>query len=98
MRISMKGDTAIAFAGPTERWKQPDGELLETCTTVAAEPNELLRVVHDHMSVILPADPYGRWLDPASDPLDLIAAYPADEVRYYPISKRVNAVKNDGAG
>jgi putative SOS response-associated peptidase YedK len=45
--------------------------------------------------IVAPAD-YARWLDPANaDVVDLIAPYPSDEMAYYPVSTRVNNVRND---
>lgn len=88
---------AIALAGLTERWKQPDGELLETCTIVTTDANALLAPVHNRMPVIVPRDGFERWLDPAvEDPSDLVRPYPSDAIRYEPISTKVNAVRNDG--
>ena len=54
---------------------------------------------HDRMPVILSPDEFAPWLDPEiSDPaalLPLLVQYPADEMTAYPVSTRVNSVKND---
>ena len=53
----------FAFAGLWDRWRDPDGHVLETCTILTTTPNNLLADVHDRMPAILPAEHYDRWLD-----------------------------------
>jgi hypothetical protein len=50
------------------------------------------------MPVIVPAAEYERWLDPSTaDVRDLVASWSGDPLRVYPVSTRVNAVRNDDA-
>jgi putative SOS response-associated peptidase YedK len=50
------------------------------------------------MPVIVAPDDYARWLDVGGEPpIDLVAPYPADAMRFEPVSTRVNAVRNDDA-
>ena len=90
----------FAFAGLWDRWRGPDGQLLETCTILTTTPNDLLADVHDRMPVILSAEHYDRWLDPGmngvEDVLGLLKPYDAALMRRYPVSKWVNLVTNDG--
>ena len=51
--IGMADDSVFAFAGLWERWRDPAGELLETCTILTTQPNSLVAEVHDRMPVIL---------------------------------------------
>ena len=55
--------------------------------------------VHDRMPVILDPDGYDLWLDPGmkdvSTASDLLKAYDARLMRYYPVSSRINRVAND---
>lgn len=96
MRIGMKDGGVFAFAGLFERWLSPEGEKLDTCTMLTTEANALLRPVHDRMPVIVPPEAYARWLDPAlPDPEALIAPYADAAMTYWPVSTRVNSVKND---
>jgi putative SOS response-associated peptidase YedK len=90
----------FAFAGLWERWKDPASlEIVRSCTIVTGRPNELVAPIHDRMPVILPPETWPRWLgeEPASreELLDLLQPYPADRMRAYPISTRVNSVRND---
>ena len=98
MRIAMADGATFAFAGLAERWLAPDGEPLDTCTIVTTEANGLIRALHERMPVIVPPAAYARWLDPATeDPADLVASYPAEAMRFHPVSTRVNTVRNDDA-
>ena len=60
------GEGAIfAFAGLWDRWIDPQGKAVETCTILTTTPNTLLSDIHDRMPVILnPAD-YEVWLTSA---------------------------------
>lgn len=92
--ITSAGGELLAFAGLWEHWKQPDGEWLITYTILTGEPNELMRRLHDRMPVILLAEDYDRWLG-EDDPRDLLAPYPAELLRAYPVSTRVNSPANN---
>ena len=47
------------------------------------------------MPLILPPGDYARWLGAASDPRDLMRLFPAEPMRMWPISTRVNKPEND---
>ena len=98
-RIQLESGEPFGFAGLWERWTNPqDHSVLETCTILTTEANEYLRDIHPRMPVMLSPDAFDRWLDPEAD-LDaaksLLAPYPDDALTAYPISTRVNAVRND---
>lgn len=97
--IHLKPERSFGFAGLYEIWTPPLRERLVTCTIITAEPNDLLRPIHDRMPVILPRGVEDLWLDPeVEDPrrlLDLLQSYPADEMAAHTVSSLVNSVKND---
>src|SRR5262245_13513854 len=62
--IGLKDDALFAFAGLWERWKDPQGQIIRTCTILTTQANALLAGVHDRMPVILHPDDYDLWLDP----------------------------------
>jgi len=99
IHVGMKDGRPFAFAGLTERWLSPEGEVLDTCTIVTTTANALLATMHDRMPVIVAPSDYARWLDVASDAdvTDLLAPYPADAMTWYPVSTRVNSVRHDDA-
>jgi putative SOS response-associated peptidase YedK len=89
----------FAFAGLWERWKDGDGQALETCSILTTTPNTVTSPVHDRMPVILNPDSYDVWLDPgfadAAAVSELLKPYDARLMRSYPVSARVNSVAND---
>jgi putative SOS response-associated peptidase YedK len=96
--IGMADASLFGFAGIYERWRSDDDEVLDTCTIVTTDANELLRPVHDRMPVIVPPEHYSRWLDPANaEVADLIMPYPSEAMACYPVSPRVNSVRFDDA-
>ena len=97
--IRPSGDELFGLAGLYEHWQGPDGPV-ESCTIITTDANELTRPIHVRMPVILPVEAYAHWLDPDSpEPATLAALLkPAASERMiaYPVSLRVNNVKNDG--
>jgi putative SOS response-associated peptidase YedK len=91
----------FAFAGIWDRWKDPSGKTIETCSILTTTPNAVTSPVHDRMPVILDPDCYDLWLDPGMR--DVVAASemlkPSDarRMRCFPISTRINHVANDDA-
>jgi putative SOS response-associated peptidase YedK len=98
VRVGMKDGSLFAMAGLHERWRSPEGEVLDSCTIVTTRANEALAGVHDRMPVIIAARDYARWLDARiPDVADLIAPYPGAAMTWYPVSTRVNGVGHDDA-
>jgi putative SOS response-associated peptidase YedK len=99
--FTMADESVFALAGLWERWRSPEGASIESCTILTTTPNELLRDVHDRMPVILPREHWELWLDPGftrvSELQPMLAPYPAEQMRRYRVSPRVNQVKNDDA-
>ena len=91
----------FAFAGLWDRWKDPSGKLLETCSILTTTPNAVTSTVHDRMPAILTLDAYALWLDPGFVDVtaisDMLKPYKASSMRCYPVSPRVNHVANDDA-
>jgi putative SOS response-associated peptidase YedK len=56
----------FAFAGLWDRWKNPEGKIIESCTILTTTPNVLLADIHDRMPVIIPPDKYDLWPTPRS--------------------------------
>ncbi|APV50331.1 hypothetical protein BWI17_11895 [Betaproteobacteria bacterium GR16-43] len=60
--ITVPGRPLFAFAGLWERWKAPDGNVVETFTIVTTDANATVAPIHDRMPVILPDGAYDTWL------------------------------------
>ena len=90
----------FAFAGLWDRWTDPRGEVVESCTILTTTPNALLADIHDRMPAILRPDDYDLWLNPTAQntesALRLLSPY-RGPMRRYPVSTRVNQVQNDDA-
>ena len=91
----------FAFAGIWDRWKDPSGQWVKSCSILTTTPNAVTSAVHDRMPVILHPDAYDLWLDPGmknvSAASDLLKPYAAPLMRCYPVNTRVNHVANDDA-
>jgi len=98
LHIGMHDGRPFGLAGLYERWLSPDGEVLDTCTIVTTTASDALRDIHNRMPVIVPERDYARWLDASNpDVGDVIAPWSGESLRVYPVSTRVNAVRNDDA-
>jgi putative SOS response-associated peptidase YedK len=89
----------FAFAGLWDRWKDPSGHWVKSCSILTTTPNAVTSAVHDRMPVILDPDAYELWLDPGMTNVeaasDLLKPYDARLMRRYPVSTRVNSTAND---
>ena len=97
--LAMADDDLFAFAGIWDRWKDPQAGWIKSFSILTTEPNRLAREVHDRMPAILDPGDYDQWLDPgltdAAAVQELLKPYDASRMRMYPVSARVNSVKND---
>ena len=91
----------FAFAGLWDRWKDPSGQWVRTCSILTTGPNAVTSSVHDRMPVILNVDDYDLWLDPGMTNVEAVSGmlkpYDARQMRSYPVSTRINHVANDDA-
>jgi putative SOS response-associated peptidase YedK len=95
--IGMKDDSPFVFAGLWEGWKDPEnGEWLHTCTIITGEPNEFVREMHTRMPVILPEEHHDSWLS-GEGGKEILVPFPANQMKAWPISSRVNSPKNNDA-
>jgi putative SOS response-associated peptidase YedK len=89
----------FAFAGIWDRWKDPSGQWIKSCSILTTTPNSVTSAVHDRMPVILDRDNYDLWLDPGFTDVDaaceLLEPYEARLMRCYPVSTRINHAAND---
>lgn len=100
--IVPRDEPMFAFAGLWENWRDRNvagSEWIRTCTIITGPPNESVAPIHDRMPVILPRNAWAKWL--GEEPVnqaelqDLLKPYPSARMLIYPISTRVNSVKND---
>ncbi len=101
--FQMKDEVAFAFAGLWDSWRNPGNEFssaaVTSCSIITTSPNELLATIHDRMPVILSPEDYDRWLreDARPDELkELLAPFPAGEMKSFPVSAEVNHARAEG--
>ena len=101
MWIGLKSHRPFAFAGLWEQWQPPDGTVIESCTILTTDPNELLRPIHNRMPVILVPTSYDQWLDPtvqqADSLLALLRPYPSEALQAYAVSTLVNNLRHEAS-
>jgi SOS response associated peptidase (SRAP) len=99
--IGIKDGSPFVFAGLWEGWKESGtDEWLRTCTIITGEPNELVARIHTRMPVILPEEDQAKWLGESEDGdlKALLKPFPADQMRIWEISPRVNSPENNDPG
>jgi len=88
----------FAFAGLWDHWAG-DGKVVEGCTILTTDANEVVGPVHERMPVILGPEGWDVWLDPDEhDPNQLqplLHPY-AGTLSAYPVSAAVNNPRNEG--
>jgi putative SOS response-associated peptidase YedK len=94
-------DRLFAFAGLWDSWPGPDG-VVESCTILTTEANDLVRPIHERMPVILDPARYDDWLDPLEQDRDVLRSYlvphPADDMVAVLANPLVNNARNEGPG
>jgi putative SOS response-associated peptidase YedK len=98
--VKVAGGEAFAFAGLWEVWRPREGgEAVESCTIITCDANHVLAHVHKRMPVILPAERYDAWLNPATPATELramLAPYRDDAMHAYPVTAYVNSPTHEG--
>jgi putative SOS response-associated peptidase YedK len=89
----------FAFAGLWTTWRSPEGDVVPSATILTTAANTAVAPVHDRMPVMLvDADRWRRWLDPALDDVELAALTQPIEaglLSVVPANPLVNSVRND---
>lgn len=89
----------FAFAGLWERWKNPNGNWIESCSILTTTANAVGAPIHDRMPVILDPEDYDLWLDPGMKDVraisQLLKPYDGPLMRCYPVGSQVNNVTHD---
>ena len=95
-RIIMKSGEPFAMAGLWETWKDPQGNVVPSCTIITTVANDFLAPIHNRMPVILPQEVERLWLDPDPDDAAVLTPYPDESMDAYEVSTLVNFAGNDG--
>ena len=101
--IAPRDAPLFAFAGLWEIWKHPtEDDWVRTFTIITGKPNSLMADIHNRMPVILDEMLWPAWLGevettPAELEKMIAEPYPSQLMTAYPVSTRVNNVRNDDA-
>jgi len=94
--IAMKDGAPFGIAGIWENWQDPaSGEWIRTFAVITTDANEMVAEIHDRMPAILAPGAYEHWLSDEPDPRTLMRPFPAELMRIWPVSTRVNKPAND---
>ena len=97
--IRMQDGRPFGFAGLWDRWTDPNGRDVESCTIITTTANALIQPFHHRMPVIISPADYDVWLDAGiREPerlLPLLAPYPPEAMTAHPVSPLVNNPAND---
>lgn len=88
----------VGIAGLWERWEQGN-QILESCTLIVCEANELASRVHDRMPVVLGEEAWEAWLDPelpTGAAKEMLKPCPNDWLSVHPVSRAVSYARNEG--
>lgn len=97
--VAMEDGSPMVLAGLWERWRAPDGSILRTFTVVTCPATPRLVPLHDRMPVVLPESAWPVWLgEEEGDPAAVLRPMDGEAFRVWPVSTRVNAVREDDAG
>jgi putative SOS response-associated peptidase YedK len=92
--IAVKDGAPFGIGGIWENWRDlATGEWIRTFAVITTNANALVAEIR--MPLIIATKDYVRWLDVEPDPHDLMRSFPADMMRMWPISTRVNKPEND---
>lgn len=95
--ISRADGSPFAFAGLWESWSSEDSdESLESTAIITAAASDFMAQLHQRMPVVIHPDLADRWLDGDPELLtEVIENSP--EFRAWPVDRRVNNARNEGA-
>jgi putative SOS response-associated peptidase YedK len=95
--IVRKDGQPMAFAGVWEGFRWPDGEVTRTFAILTTTANTDIAALHERTPVILEQAHWALWLgETDGDPATLLHGPPNGILRFWPVSRAVNAARNNG--
>jgi putative SOS response-associated peptidase YedK len=96
--IRLAGQEVFTMAGIWDRWEGDDGEALHTFSILTTDAAPEIAAIHPRMPLVLPPSRRDTWLDPSSEPDDLLPLLEPErdmELAFHPVSTVVNSPGND---
>lgn len=81
--LRLKSHRPFGLAGLYESWTSSEGSVINSCTVITTEPNDLIKPIHDRMPVIIPQEKHALWLNhdtPQKRLRTLLISYPSEEM------------------
>lgn len=95
--ISLASGEPFALAGLWEDWKAMEsGESLQTVTILTTAANDFMQPLHHRMPVILQTETANVWFEGDKDFLQRVTDS-TPPLRAWPVNRRVNNARNQGA-
>ncbi len=99
--IHLADGQPMAMAGLWSLWRDPaNGLWVASCAVITTVANSTVATLHDRMPVLLAAESWDAWMDPSESSAEFLRGFlvPAEEglLARYPVSIRVNSVRNEG--
>ncbi len=94
--VAREDGAVLVLAGLWDGWRGEGGEVIRSYTVVTTNAVDQLGHLHERMPVVLEREDWPAWLGEApGDPAALMRPSQA-AFRVWPVSSRVNSVRNDG--
>lgn len=98
----IKGAAPMAFAAIWHRIRLPDDSVCESVAILTAAAEGAMAGLHPRMPLMLPADRFDAWLDPARQKADEIHAimqgFGEADIVWHEVSTAVNSIRSEGPG
>lgn len=99
MHIQLKNGGIFSMAGLWDRWQEPGGDVITSCTIITTSPNELMAPIHNRMPAILDEKGEQIWLDRSvtdhSELQEFLKPFDSSLMTAKTVSDLVNSPKND---
>lgn len=91
-------DHLLMLAGVWSRWRDRQGQPLDTFAIATCDATPETRAIHDRMPVVLDPEAQALWLDPSTPRhrLEGLLVPYAGPIDFHPVAKTVNSVRADG--
>jgi len=100
--IHVKDQPLFGFAGLWDQSTTAQGEVIESCTIITLPASPFMANIHNDKArepAILATTDIEIWLSGSTqEAAKVLKAYPDDQLEAWPVSKRVNAPRNNDAG
>ncbi len=89
----------FGMAGLWESWISPDKEKIDTCSIITTDSNDLIKLIHHRMPVLISSENEDEWLDPTNKDTialqRLLLPFDPDPMAMYKVSQIVNSTRNN---